>query len=302
MKKPITMLLAQLVVVALLAGCGSAATEPQLDDSAGGGEAASATARPTATVAQTEITAADDNTPLEENIIVTDSGLQYVMLVEGSGASPAPGDFVSVHYTGTLEDGTKFDSSHDRGVPFTFPIGQGRVIKGWDEGVALLRVGSKARLTIPPQLGYGEQGAGGVIPPNATLIFEVELVDIQAGTPTEVAEADYITTASGLRYYDLLEGDGDSPSPGSQVIVHYIGWLTDGTMFDSSLNRGQPFTFALGQGNVIKGWDEGVANMKVGGRRQLVIPPELGYGERGAGGAIPPNATLIFEVELLNFR
>lgn len=113
------------------------------------------------------------------------------------------------------------------------------------------------------------------------------------------ADADYTTTPSGLQYRDLEAGTGASPQSGQTVTVHYTGTLTDGTKFDSSRDRGQPFQFRLGVGQVIKGWDEGVATMKVGGRRELVIPPELGYGARGAGGVIPPNATLIFDVELL---
>jgi peptidylprolyl isomerase len=121
--------------------------------------------------------------------------------------------------------------------------------------------------------------------------------------PTKTAPAaKTITTASGLKYQDLLEGKGPSPKPGSHVMVHYTGWLTNGTKFDSSLDRNQPFTFTLGRGEVIKGWDEGVATMRVGGKRKLTIPPGLGYGSRGAGGVIPPNATLIFEVELLGFQ
>jgi peptidylprolyl isomerase len=121
--------------------------------------------------------------------------------------------------------------------------------------------------------------------------------------PTRTAPAAKpITTASGLKYQDLLEGKGPSPKPGSHVMVHYTGWLTNGTKFDSSLDRNQPFTFTLGRGEVIKGWDEGVATMHVGGKRKLTIPPGLGYGSRGAGGVIPPNATLIFEVELLGFQ
>ena len=111
-----------------------------------------------------------------------------------------------------------------------------------------------------------------------------------------------MTTESGLKYTDLVVGDGPSPETGQAVTVHYTGWLEDGTKFDSSLDRGQPFTFAIGMGGVIAGWDEGVATMKVGGKRQLVIPSELGYGAQGAGGVIPPNATLIFEVELLSVK
>jgi peptidylprolyl isomerase len=232
----------------------------------------------------------------------TESGLQYIVLEKGEGARPQAGAVVSVHYRGTLEDGTEFDNSYDRGEPITFPLGRGMVIAGWEEGIALMQVGEKAKLIIPPDLAYGEQGRG-QIPPNATLIFEVELVAIQPGSPdapTDVDAADLVTTESGLKYYDLEVGDGAAPEAGQTVSVHYTGWLEDGTKFDSSLDRGQPFAFVLGAGQVIPGWDEGLATMKIGGKRQLVIPPDLGYGEAGAGGVIPPNATLIFEVELLD--
>ncbi|MEZ4552956.1 MAG: FKBP-type peptidyl-prolyl cis-trans isomerase [Dehalococcoidia bacterium] len=106
-------------------------------------------------------------------------------------------------------------------------------------------------------------------------------------------------TASGLGYIDEKVGDGASPRAGQQVTVHYTGWLTNGKKFDSSRDRGQPFVFPIGAGRVIAGWDEGVATMKVGGKRRLIIPANLGYGARGAGAAIPPNSVLIFDVELL---
>ena len=108
-----------------------------------------------------------------------------------------------------------------------------------------------------------------------------------------------IVTPSGLKYIDIEVGTGDSPTTGQTVKVHYTGTLTDGKKFDSSVDRGQPFSFKIGVGQVIKGWDEGVATMKVGGKRTLIIPPDLGYGERGAGGVIPGNATLLFDIELL---
>jgi peptidylprolyl isomerase len=118
--------------------------------------------------------------PLEDDaaVVTTDSGLKYVELVEGTGAQPQSGQTVIVHYTGTLEDGTKFDSSRDRNQPFSFRLGVGQVIRGWDEGLSTMRVGGRRKLIIPPELGYGARGAGGVIPPNATLLFDVELLRI----------------------------------------------------------------------------------------------------------------------------
>jgi peptidylprolyl isomerase len=291
-----------LLVVLALAACGSAgddnatptSAEPQDIEVEEGGEEL-ATAAPSAS---------QDNEAEDSggDASVTASGLQYIEIEKGDGPVPLPGEVVAVHYRGTLDDGTEFDNSYDRGQPFTFALGRGMVIPGWDEGIALMRVGGKAKLIIPPDLAYGERGAGNVIPPNATLTFEVELVSIQPGSPeapTELAEEDYMTTESGLKIHDLEVGTGAVPETGQRVTVHYTGWLEDGLKFDSSLDRGQPFTFVVGMGQVVAGWDEGLATMKVGGKRQLVIPPELGYGERGAGGVIPPNATLIFEVELL---
>jgi FKBP-type peptidyl-prolyl cis-trans isomerase len=111
-----------------------------------------------------------------------------------------------------------------------------------------------------------------------------------------------VTTDSGLMYQDLKEGTGEAAKKGDTVEVHYTGWLKDGTKFDSSLDRGQPFSFQLGAGRVIKGWDEGVAGMKAGGKRKLIIPPDLAYGKKGAGGVIPADAELTFEVELLKIK
>ncbi|BAZ38186.1 FKBP-type peptidylprolyl isomerase [Calothrix sp. NIES-4101] len=146
--------------------------------------------------------------------------------------------------------------------------------------------GDKNNNAIATPISQTAQTAA-VITENSTLIASKEMSD------------NAITTPSGLKYIDIEEGTGDSPTTGQKVTVHYIGTLEDGTEFDSSVGRNRPFDFKIGVGQVIKGWDEGVGTMKVGGKRRLIIPAELGYGSRGAGGVIPPNATLIFDVELL---
>lgn len=247
-----------------------------------------------------------------KDTLTTASGLKYIMVEKSKDAKSLKaeaGKKVSVHYTGMLSDGKIFDSSRDRGNPIEITLGKGQVIKGWDEGIVLMHVGDKMRLIIPAELGYGAQGAGGVIPPNATLIFDVELMAVKEGPvapkPFDVKGKDTVTTGSGLKYI-VVEKAKDAAAPkaeaGRSASVHYTGMLLDGKVFDSSVERGTPFQFGLGQGQVIKGWDEGVALMHVGDKVRFIIPSELGYGPNGAGGVIPPNATLIFDVELLGVQ
>lgn len=112
----------------------------------------------------------------------------------------------------------------------------------------------------------------------------------------------YFTSSTGLKFRDLKKGEGQRPRNGQTVVVHYVGWLTNGQKFDSSVDRGQPFEFVVGAGNVIKGWDEGVKGMHIGGERRLLIPPKLGYGSAGSGDSIPPNSTLVFDIQLLGTK
>jgi peptidylprolyl isomerase len=227
--------------------------------------------------------------------------------VVGDGDTPRERGVVTVEYTGFLEDGKMFDSSYKRAEGFRFVIGASQVIKGWDEGVATMKVGGKRQLKIPGDLAYGPRGKPPRIPPATTLIFDVELLMVSEPrvppeAPQKVAAGDYTTTESGLKYFDFVVGEGAEPQEGKRVKVDYSGWLSGGKMFDSSLRRAEPIEFPLGKGRVIKGWDEGIATMKVGGKRQLYVPAELAYGERGRPPVIPPNAELIFEVELVGTR
>jgi peptidylprolyl isomerase len=140
----------------------------------------------------------------------------------------------------------------------------------------------------------------------AAFALVIALTGAVIAVPRPTAAAEPITTASGLKIIDTVVGTGATPKTGQTCVMHYTGWIYEngakGAKFDSSVDRGQPFEFAIGTGQVIGGWDEGVASMKVGGKRTLIIPPNLGYGSQGAGGVIPPNATLIFDVELLGVK
>ncbi|MBC3807706.1 FKBP-type peptidyl-prolyl cis-trans isomerase [Undibacterium seohonense] len=225
--------------------------------------------------------------------------LEKIDTVVGTGVEAVIGKTVSVHYTGWLRDpqaenqrGKAFDSSVGR-APFNFNLGEGRVIRGWEQGVPGMKVGGKRTLMIPSTLAYGSRGAGkGVIPPDADLIFDIELLDV-----IKMPEVEKI---------DSKLGKGDEAKSGNTVTVHYTGWLRDpkakgqkGKEFDSSVKR-EPFSFTINGGEVIRGWDLGVQGMKVGGKRTLIIPAALAYGAREVGnGLIPANSDLIFEVRLL---
>jgi len=242
----------------------------------------------------------------------TTSGVYVVIENHGQGALPESGQRVHVHYTGTLMDGTKFDSSRDRNKPFSFVLGQGSVIKGWEDGIPLFRPGGKGRLYIPSPLGYGENGTGS-IPPNAILVFDIELLDSESDgifLDNDVVKiVDYLKEhniearkgMNGLYYTIDKEGEGNLPLTSNLVTVHYKGMLTDETVFDSSEGK-DPITFPLGAGVVIKGWELGLRNFRKGAKGRLFIPSSLGYGTRGFGTTIPPNSILIFEVEMVDIQ
>lgn len=219
-------------------------------------------------------------------------GLTYVDSTLGQGPVVGPEDFVKVHYTGWLfEDGqktTQFDSSVERGEPIAFPLGRSFVIPGWEKGLVGMHVGGKRTLKIENELAYGPNGRPPVIPPAATLVFDVEIIGIPKVE---------ITTTE--------EGTGPIAELGDQVNVHYTGWLWEngakGAEFDSSHKRNRPFKFTLGAGQVIQGWDLSIEGMKVGQKATLIIPPEMGYGGR-ASASIPANSTLCFDVELVSIE
>jgi FKBP-type peptidyl-prolyl cis-trans isomerase len=268
---------------------------------------------------------------------VTPSGARYVDLVEGEGEPAKFGDGLHFAYVGYLADGRTFEK-HGRDNPAALRLGWNQPIIGLDEGLEKMKAGGKRRIWVPAKAGYGVRGSPPGVPPNADLIFDVDLIKVvtsdqarsmeeasakqqkefakaaesaakkraeeakkpPTGKEIPVDERREVKTPTGLKYTDEKVGDGREAVPGAKVWVLYEGRLTSGSLFDRTKDSTSPFHFEIGAGNVIKGWDEGVAGMKVGGKRKLVIPPDLGYGERGAGnGTIPPNATLIFEIELL---
>mgnify|MGYP001581306532 CR=1 FL=1 len=219
----------------------------------------------------------------------------------GTGAQAGVGDVLEVNYVGVLlSDGIEFDASWNRSQTFFVPIGMGAVIPGWDQGIVGMREGGRRVLVIPPHLGYGSSGAGSSIPADASLVFVVDLVSVFDLEPPPIPEPTEV--GESLEVEDLSDGAGDVVESGDTVTVHYLGTLSDGTVFDASWGRGMPFTTTIGVGMVIPGWDQGIVGMREGGRRLLKIPSDLAYGERGSGAAIPPNTPLLFVVDLIRIQ
>ena len=219
----------------------------------------------------------------------------------GTGTQAGVGDVLEVNYVGALlSDGTEFDASWNRSQTFFVPIGMGAVIPGWDQGIVGMREGGRRVLITPPDLAYGSSGSGSSIPPDATLVFVVDLVAVLDLQPPAIPEPTEVGELLGVE--DLYEGTGDPVESGDTVTVHYLGTLTDGTVFDASWRRGMPFTTTIGVGMVIPGWDQGIVGMREGGRRLLKLPSGLAYGVRGSGAAIPPDTRLLFVVDLIRIQ
>ena len=265
----------------------------------------------------------DVNAPFEQylpwdatgkDVQSAEGGLQYIVLKEGTktGKSPTATDRVSVNYDGRTAAGEKFDSSFDRGEPISFKLSQ--VIPGWTQGLQLMSEGDDYLFYIPTALAYGDNPRpGSVIKPGDDLVFRVQLLEVmepkvsdtaawEKYTPWNSELPDVKKTGSGLEYIVLKSGDPSGPSPenGEMVAVHYEGRLAEtGDLFDSSFERGEPAVFPSNQ--LIDGWVEALEMMRPGDRWMLYIPSDLGYGEVGTpGGPIPPNAPLVFEVEMMD--
>jgi FKBP-type peptidyl-prolyl cis-trans isomerase len=272
---------------------------------------------------------------------VTASGTSYVDLKEGDGPAAQFNDILLFTSTGRLADGQEFEK-HDRTNPAHLRLGFRQPVVGLDEAMEGMKVGGKRKIWVPARAGFGPKGVPKKVPPNSDLVFEVELIkissaeqikaDVEKERAKKQEEADKVqkaaaaelnkpvsgkdipkgeqkevTTASGLKYVDERVGDGREATPGNYVTVLYVGKLANGKQFDANLRRNRPFNFALGQGKVIKGWDEGLVGMRAGGKRRLIVPPELGYGDQAIKGptgedSIPANSTLIFDVELLRVQ
>ncbi len=252
------------------------------------------------------------------------SGIFFLKTKKGHGKEVTPGAYAKMHIVAKSigPKGQEFINTYNDGKPIDLEVGTGQLGIGFETGLKKMRVGDKATIIAPFSLAFGAQGMRGYVAPFSTIVYDVEILGLttkeklEADRQKEAAKAEakemktlkkYLSsnnitvapTASGLYYVEEVAGTGKQAMAGKKVKVHYTGYLLDGTKFDSSVDKGKPFEFTLGQGQVIPGWDEGIALMKEGGKAKLIIPSKLGYGPRGAGQAIPPNSSLMFEVELI---
>lgn len=206
--------------------------------------------------------------------------IDFTLTSKGSGENAIPGRIAEIHLVGKLEDGSEFFSSRTNGQTVMFPIAAQNMLPAIDLAIQNMKVGDQATLVLPPAQAFGEDG-GGVVPPGSTVTIELEFVAMP-----------------DIEYEEITAGEGPQIKIGDMVMVHYRGTLEDGTEFDSSYSRNEPFQVLVGSGGVIPGWELGLQKMRVGGKGILTIPPGLAYGDREIPG-IPANSTLIFEIEVV---
>ena len=254
-------------------------------------------------------------------VVTLESGLQYMDDSLGTGREAKADELVSIHFKGWMvpkdtaselfsdwsADQSKnmlsLGDSKMRNQPIKFILNSGSFIKGTDEGIVGMKTGGSRTMIIPSKLAYGEAGVG-FIPPNTDLKVVIELLEVKDRVVAEMWKVDstlFKTTASGLKYAIISQGEGPAVEAGKVVTVHYSGFLQDGTMFDSSVERDEPIMFVVGQGQVIPGWDEGMQLLKKGDKARFIVPPQLGYGEMVLE-KIPVNSTLIFDTEVIDIK
>ncbi|MFA6401621.1 MAG: FKBP-type peptidyl-prolyl cis-trans isomerase [Salinivirgaceae bacterium] len=231
----------------------------------------------------------------------TPSGLKYLITRQGKGDFPKNGDRVWVHYNAKYVNDSVYDSSNDRG-PMDFYLGQGQLIKGWEEGLQLIKPGGAIILIVPPQLAYGSEVRPN-IPANSTLKFEIALIQVNKGLPIEPFSVEGKTIEKGkkkLKYVLIEPGSGSLAQFGDNAYIHYTGFLPDGTIFDSSVKKGDPVRITVGSKQVIEGWDLGLFLMKKGTKIKLYIPPKLAYGNEGYKNLVPENSPIILDLEMVD--
>ncbi|MCD6596662.1 MAG: FKBP-type peptidyl-prolyl cis-trans isomerase [Bacteroidales bacterium] len=230
------------------------------------------------------------------------SGLQFVIQEEGIGRKVIPGDLLEIHLKGTLPDASVFASTYKENKTLRLVAGVGRMIPGLDEGILYLKEGSKAVFKIPSNLGYGETGLGSRVPPGSDILMEIKVVQILPNkypvTPFELGDADTLIS-KGIPYIPVTRTKAAKPGKKDVVFVNYIAYLPDGRIFDTSIPNKEAFEFQLGDPEIIKGWNEGVALMRVGEKFRFLIPWKLAYGKKGYPPKIPPKTDLIFDIELV---
>jgi FKBP-type peptidyl-prolyl cis-trans isomerase len=229
-----------------------------------------------------------------ETKTTTKNGVRIEFLERSENGQPiVSGEMVKLKYKGKLPDGKVFDSSDMLGMALPYFVGVKLSVKGWDEALLKMKTGDKVRMVVPSKMAYGKKGYGKLIPPNTDLTFEMEVLE----------KIEPKVTSSGLKFFKTLEKSGEMAKDGQTVVIHFYGWLqSNGEQFDSSHLNGKPYEFILGKGRSLPCWDEAIRMMRKGEKAFIVSPPELAYGANGIPELVPPNATLIYNLELMEIK